>query len=1200
LSGDGEEISVAPEPGVTMIDRDRAREIAHRLFADPEQARYGPIELIDGPDERIPGLLFVFLGEHGDHGAVTLQLFGGLGAVGGQLWEREVDALTRASRRDHVALPTVYYGGYDDTDDVGFVVTKSSGAPLGEDLEPFRDDPRWALRCLSLLVDALRHIHACGVVHRNLSPATLAWTPHPSLPSEEYVALCRFEFSALLSNLLRVRPEHDETGLRGLLAAQPPESLACMAPERLTTVFPGASWEPAEDPRSDVFALGVVAWQWFVEPLPARLLKAVFADGAIDEDARLLLHRHLIQALDESSSLPRELRRVLRSMLAWELRNRFTSAEVAAHLARHFESISREIAVDAAEGEGGVERTWIISGTSHEFADLKKWGWIESDPSLDADGLKSFLEADLTGGVLVYEPRGFEPYDRGVHRAGNLKAKMRRAKWVLLGRLGAYFCSPWETSGRRSTKLPWTLHIRYTLKREYESARELEERLFQRRLPTLRFVGHDSALLRDIPANRDRWPPWTPMLESVEAEPARPAWYGHWRDATAFLLEWHAAELRTRRYPYEVVKGSAASGDVTIELDWQRWERRKDDDPSPLVRLLLRDDRRVPGFVPFFDTLQDRGQSGRVVWRRDESGRPGRRLEDGGVGYVLDPVHSYAIRIRTAPGSPDMPRLGWLEPADDRGTWSALSRQRDARHRLLDNPALLDQLNNPRSAITLRRDWADHAAGPLDPDSRAAKVVPRMLRVQPFFALQGPPGTGKSTVTSLVIAALLEAMPGARVLVAAQSHAALDDLGRKVTSRLGPGTEVQSIRVATRDDQVHKSMRRYLLDRQAAQRVREIERRALELSADPELSGAVRGLVGRWGHEVGRAVHEIEDRLRRGANLVFSTCGSATPERLAVESAYDLFDYVFVEEAAKAWPTELAIPLVVGLRWILVGDHQQLSAYRREDASRLLADCETSAAPSLQEQAARRDEYEEVFDFFGGFFEAEAHDAIDRLDMQFRMRKPIAEIVNRAFYGKRLRTSPKTEVPHGFDRPSFVQGRALVWIDTQGLAGFDEQRRWKNKGEAGLVRRLLEAMSFDGGAGRQGVLDQAVDADEAPLAVLSPYRQQNKLLAEVLPEAYASSIHTVDSFQGGQALVVVASLVRTNDQSAEDPLLAIGHLAKEDRVNVMLSRARRLMVLVGDLRHFEASQTVFWPQICGTVRELGTIVPAATLLGSEP
>lgn len=53
-------------------------------------------------------------------------------------------------------------------------------------------------------------------------------------------------------------------------------------------------------------------------------------------------------------------------------------------------------------------------------------------------------------------------------------------------------------------------------------------------------------------------------------------------------------------------------------------------------------------------------------------------------------------------------------------------------------------------------------------------------------------------------------------------------------------------------------------------------------------------------------------------------------------------------------------------------------------------------------------------------------------------------------------------------------------------------------------------------------------------------------------------VATIDNFQGEEANVVVASLVRSNPQRA------IGFLREPERVNVLLSRARDGLILVGD------------------------------------
>ena len=59
---------------------------------------------------------------------------------------------------------------------------------------------------------------------------------------------------------------------------------------------------------------------------------------------------------------------------------------------------------------------------------------------------------------------------------------------------------------------------------------------------------------------------------------------------------------------------------------------------------------------------------------------------------------------------------------------------------------------------------------------------------------------------------------------------------------------------------------------------------------------------------------------------------------------------------------------------------------------------------------------------------------------------------------------------------------------------------------------------------------------------------------------------TVDSFQGNQADVVVVSLVRNNRQPRGRGL---GFLREGRRMNVLFSRAERLLVLVGSWEFFQ-------------------------------
>jgi superfamily I DNA and/or RNA helicase len=95
------------------------------------------------------------------------------------------------------------------------------------------------------------------------------------------------------------------------------------------------------------------------------------------------------------------------------------------------------------------------------------------------------------------------------------------------------------------------------------------------------------------------------------------------------------------------------------------------------------------------------------------------------------------------------------------------------------------------------------------------------------------------------------------------------------------------------------------------------------------------------------------------------------------------------------------------------------------------------------------------------------------------------------------------------------------------------------------------------------------------VAILSPYRRQVLKISGELRDFYHDTTltwlaagrpgefpaSTVDSFQGNQADVVIVSLVRSNDAPAGEGL---GFLREASRMNVLFSRAERLLVLVGN------------------------------------
>jgi len=62
-----------------------------------------------------------------------------------------------------------------------------------------------------------------------------------------------------------------------------------------------------------------------------------------------------------------------------------------------------------------------------------------------------------------------------------------------------------------------------------------------------------------------------------------------------------------------------------------------------------------------------------------------------------------------------------------------------------------------------------------------------------------------------------------------------------------------------------------------------------------------------------------------------------------------------------------------------------------------------------------------------------------------------------------------------------------------------------------------------------------------------------------------------------------------------------GHLSRRDLINVMFSRARRLLVVVGDWEHYAnyEAEDDFWRQVCQCVDADGHIVNATDVVSLE-
>jgi len=1189
-----------------------------------EAAPYGPYTLPEEPPEAVvAGTLYRFVLVDANQQRVSLQLYHGMASIGGALWTREVRVLTRISWRQHPALPTILGGAYIVEHDLAFVITTAAPFRLSEAANALiARDRSEALRQLVLLAQGLAVLHEQGIIHRNLHPGAVEYIPGDE-PERYGLRIARFEMSAMINNLARHQAAHDR--LQGeqlrrlyLTVDDGAASLAFCPPERARWLFGGEVAQPESD-RADVYSLGVFAWFWLVrrsEETRAWLTPERSLAGMQQ------LNRQMRQGLEETrADVPPRLRELLARMLAPEPHERPSIFDVLDALAQDY---GRIVAGLAPAPEMGV---WYVGFMPIESEKtIYRWGWVDQDPRTEVglEQLRGFLAQELRDSDLLYCADGFVAY-RGA-RSKREREAMEKARYVLVGRQAYWFCDLYRHrepsfAGGRDRIVEQILLIKYVV--HHHRAWRLEATPLRRSIPgDLRLIPVWADRPIDMNAIASHGQSWVPLLDSVRHEQSTPTWLQDMESALSFLLAFRRAELEARTFPYTIAE---ATGGATVELALDVPRDRKYQFTDKLRSLFFAEFRLAMGRL--FEGLDGEGAVRFAVFS-DRRGRPD--FQAGAAGYLFFDrrLDDETVRMYNPRGTRELPDSGWIRPDDDHGSFVQLQRQADAVQQLLQARTLLHQLHHPAAVRGFRARWRDVGAGLA---GRGAQVVKDMLSCEPFYALHGPPGSGKTTVASTAVAAYLRLDPGQRVLVSAQSHNALDNLGVRMLAQCGP--DVMAVRVASQaalaDEKIHPRMQALLAENQASVLVRRVLQtcaRAQEDGALPDgrpLDDRLRELLCEWAEQVPRVELELRDRIRRGANLVFATTGTCSERSVGAASANGTYDWVIVEEAARAWPTELAQPLVRGLRWTLIGDHYQLPAFDEIAVERFLERCAGSDDEELQAHGARADAYRAVFRLFGSLFDGRAarrretqstarlSEPLDELDLQFRMHPDICRIVARAFYRERvhpdtgklayyedgwLTTHESARRAHTLLHPRWLRGRAVVWLDTQQVPNSDDIRAWRNPGEAAAIRRLLEAM------------DPVPPQGDERFALLTPYNAQiEELRLANLPDWVGPRIYTTDGFQGREADIVVVSLVRSVQRDASRPEANIGHLVSPNRVNVLLSRARKLLIVVGRIDHFERQANLdpnredlrFWGTVVDEFRRQDSVVDATRLLGAE-
>lgn len=290
------------------------------------------------------------------------------------------------------------------------------------------------------------------------------------------------------------------------------------------------------------------------------------------------------------------------------------------------------------------------------------------------------------------------------------------------------------------------------------------------------------------------------------------------------------------------------------------------------------------------------------------------------------------------------------------------------------------------------------------------------------------------------------------------------------------------------------------------------------------------------------------------------------------------YEYVIVDEAARVSPRDLMVAMAQGKRIILVGDHRQLPHIIDEEVARQM---EEGEGGQDENDWLKKSMFQYLFST--RLKTLEEYDGITRrvtLDKQYRMHPLLGSFISRNFYERFDPTEqfgsgrPVSDFAHAL---SSTNGKPAVWLDVPAQIGGHQKNgtSWTRPAEATvIVRKLDQWMSSDAGKGLS-------------FGVISFYKAQadliRKQLRHIADDDKKLRVGTVDSFQGMEFDVVFLSMVRTMPSresieackrrviskgeswtDAKEAQFCFGHLCLYNRLNVSMSRQKKLLVVVGD------------------------------------
>ncbi|XP_063709671.1 putative helicase mov-10-B.1 [Culicoides brevitarsis] len=443
---------------------------------------------------------------------------------------------------------------------------------------------------------------------------------------------------------------------------------------------------------------------------------------------------------------------------------------------------------------------------------------------------------------------------------------------------------------------------------------------------------------------------------------------------------------------------------------------------------------------------------------------------------------------------------------------------------VIENVLFPKKCGLPADPNAMKFEWCSNSVKTNPEQQQAVRNIVNGSAYPAPYILFGPPGTGKTTTLVETIAQIRKVKPEANILVCASSNYACNE----IMSRL------LDLNVVDETD-----MFRYLSKSQM-RKLDTIEDRILELS----------------NIDKNQMFNIPTKEDLQGYKIIFLTLVTAGRLHL-LEMGTNWFDYIIVDEAGSATEASTVIPIAGFVsvssylkhkrnHVVLAGDPKQLGPVICHRSAEKLMYGRSMLDRLMELELYKPDEKSKRYNAA----------CLTKLLQNFRSHKNILDIPNKLFYDNELlamakpaitdiclhqQILPNKKVPIIFHS---VYGETLKEDDNPSLFNLEECKVVLN-----YIRKVLLMTCPNG---------EKIEPKE--IGVISPYRRQCVELTKIIRKTlklYDIEVGSVEQFQGQERKVIILSTVRSNTET-------IGFLSNPKRLNVSITRAKALLIIVGN------------------------------------